>query len=159
MMVIRAMLWLGVTTLVTEARKNKVVSVKLGSLSGRKGKTIRVLLDSSEPQIISKSTRNIANASVSPWTYRESFVPSRIPQLISEAECLTSACIGPQGGAEDAGLKAAPIKYQILVLHRVPKKNQRGKGNRKRLKYDLRLGAKVITVGCTCVRPTVVSQN
>ncbi|XP_053737508.1 interleukin 17a/f3 [Synchiropus splendidus] len=159
MMVIRAVLLLAVTTLVTGARKNKVVSVKLDSLSGCKGKSIRVLLDSTEPQINSKPTRIIANTSVSPWTYRESLVPSRIPQVISEAECLTSACIGLRGGAEDAGLMAAPIRYQILVLHRVPKKSQRGKGKRKQQSYNLRLGVKAITVGCTCVRPTIVSQN
>ncbi|KAM8846949.1 interleukin 17a/f3 isoform 1-T1 [Synchiropus picturatus] len=182
MMVIRVVLLLAVTTLVTGARKDKVVSVKLDSLSGCKGKSIRVILDSTEPQINSKPTRIIANTSVSPWTYRsvvfkflspdtigqakwfcyfcrESLVPSRIPQVISEAECLTSACTGLRGGAEGAGLMAAPIRYQILVLHRVPKKSQRGKGKRKQQSYKLRLGVKAITVGCTCVRPTIVSQN
>lgn len=47
---------------------------------------------------------------------RESSVPSRFPQVIFNAQCLTSGCLN--GGKEDIGLVAKPIYYQVLVLHR-----------------------------------------
>lgn len=47
---------------------------------------------------------------------RESSVPSRFPQVIFNARCLTSGCLN--GGKEDIGLVAKPLYYQVLVLHR-----------------------------------------
>uniref|UniRef100_A0A8D3BNT7 Interleukin-17F-like n=1 Tax=Scophthalmus maximus TaxID=52904 RepID=A0A8D3BNT7_SCOMX len=124
------------------------VSVKFGSGAGPKGKPVRLVLDPSARPEISAFASAVANMSLSPWTYRDSCVESRLPRRISHAQCLTSGCLSLQGGGEDASLEAKPIHYQVLVLHR--------RGRKARQRYDFRLGTEVITVGCTCVRPSVV---
>lgn len=48
----------------------------------------------------------------------ESYVESRLPARISQAQCLTSGCLSLQGSEEDATLVAVPIQYQVLVLHK-----------------------------------------
>nr|UIR15478.1 interleukin 17F3 [Pagrus major] len=157
-LVLRALLVLGLATLLHATRKGQTVSVKLGRGTGLKGRTVRLHLDPSvHVQIGGVSTSDIASMSLSPWTYRESFVPSRLPQKISQAQCLTSGCLSLQGGGEDAALEAKPIYYQGLVLHRVPRLGNRG-GRKARKKYTFLLGTEMIAVGCTCVRPSVVQQ-
>uniref|UniRef100_A0A8D2ZNY1 Interleukin-17F-like n=1 Tax=Scophthalmus maximus TaxID=52904 RepID=A0A8D2ZNY1_SCOMX len=123
-----------------------------GSGAGPKGKPVRLVLDPSARPEISAFASAVANMSLSPWTYRDSCVESRLPRRISHAQCLTSGCLSLQGGGEDASLEAKPIHYQVLVLHR---RNKR-RGRKARQRYDFRLGTEVITVGCTCVRPSVV---
>ncbi|XP_035000095.1 interleukin 17a/f3 [Hippoglossus stenolepis] len=161
-LLLRAFLMLSLATLLLASRKGRRVSVNFGSDTGLQGKMARLILDPSVlPQIVSTFDSSIANMSLSPWTYRDSYVESRVPRRISHAQCLTSGCLNLQGGGEVADLEAKPIHYQVLVLHRVPrqqkKKNKKGKNARTR--YLFRLGMEVVSVGCTCVRPSVVSQR
>ncbi|XP_018550286.1 interleukin 17a/f3 [Lates calcarifer] len=157
----RALLMLGLAMLLHATRKEQAVSMKSGRGTGLKGKKVRLVLDPSvQPQITSTSPSSIANMSLSPWTYRDTYVASRLPSRISHAQCLTSSCRSLQGEGEDAALEAKPIYYQVLVLHRVPKQQQNNKRGRKaRNKFVFRLGTEVITVGCTCVRPSVIPQQ
>ncbi|XP_041815146.1 interleukin 17a/f3 [Chelmon rostratus] len=157
--VLRALLVLS-AALLHASRTGQAVSVQLGRGTGLRGRTVRLLLDPSVRQIASTPASTIANMSLSPWTYRESCVASRLPRRIAHAQCLTSGCLSLQGGGEDAALVAKPINYQVLVLHRVPRQSHNNKRGRKaRNKYDFRLGTEVITVGCTCVRPSVIPQQ
>ncbi|XP_026196379.1 interleukin 17a/f3 [Anabas testudineus] len=159
LLVLRASLVLGLAALLHATKKDRAVSVKLGNGTGLKGKTVRLVLDPSvQPQIASRSASSISNLSLSPWTYRDTCVASRLPMRLSHAQCLTSGCLSLQGGGEDAALEAKPIYYQVLVLHRVPRRRHNKKGESK-AKYDFRLGTEVITVGCTCVRPSVIPQK
>ncbi|XP_049914851.1 interleukin 17a/f3 [Epinephelus moara] len=161
LLVLRTLLVLGLATLLHAARKGQALSLKSGKGIKLKGKTVRLVLDSSvQSQIASISASTIANMSLSPWTYRDSYVESRLPRQISHAQCLTSGCLSLQGGGEDVALQAKPIYYQVLVLHRVQRQQPAKKGGRKRrMKYDFRLGTELITVGCTCVLPSVVPQQ
>ncbi|XP_023270984.1 interleukin-17F-like [Seriola lalandi dorsalis] len=159
LLLLRAVLVLGLAASVHTTRKRHAISVKLEKGTGTKEKVVRLVLDPSvQPQIVSMSALSIANMSLSPWTYRDSYDASRWPQRISHAQCQTSGCLSLQGEGEDSSLDAQPIYYQVLVLHRVPRQRQNNKGGRKGKKYEYRLGMEVITVGCTCVRPSVVPQ-
>ncbi|XP_054617843.1 interleukin 17a/f3 [Dunckerocampus dactyliophorus] len=132
------------------------VDPRTGSLHGM---SVRLVLDPLVRQMVTTPLPDIANISLSPWTYRESSVASRVPRVLSNAHCLTSGCLSHPGGEEDAALRVKPIKYQVLVLHRVPSQrqnnNSRKKKRRRRNKYEFRLETEVITVGCTCVRSIV----
>ncbi|KAI3364073.1 hypothetical protein L3Q82_010905, partial [Scortum barcoo] len=157
--VLRVVLLLSLATLLHAVRRDQAVSVDLEQDFRLKGKALRLVLDSSvQPQITSMSSPSIANMSLSPWSYRETCVNSRLPMRISHTQCLTSGCLSLQGGGEDAALEAKPIYYQVLVLHRV-KRQRKNKKGRKRVRYEFRLATEVITVGCTCVRPSVVPQQ
>ncbi|XP_037607170.1 interleukin 17a/f3 [Sebastes umbrosus] len=159
LLVLRALLVLGLATLLHAAGKGQAVSLRLGQGVRPRGKTVRLILDPSvRPQMASTSTSTIANMSLSPWTYRDSCVASRLPQRISHAHCLTSGCLSLPGGRENAALEAKPIYYQVLVLHRV-RRPRRTKNGKMKNRYDFRLGTEVITVGCTCVRPSVLPQQ
>ncbi|KAM6915105.1 interleukin 17a/f3 [Xenentodon cancila] len=161
LLVLRALVVLGCASLVHATGRGQVVSVQVRQ--GTEAKIVKLVLDTSElPQVPSNFNSNIANKSLSPWTYSDSCVASRLPRRISQAQCLTSGCLSLQGEGEDATLEAKPIQYEILVLHRVPRQRHNRKEGRKggkAKKYDLMLGTQVITVGCTCVRPTVVPQQ
>ncbi|XP_029281738.1 interleukin 17a/f3 [Cottoperca gobio] len=161
LLVLRALLVLGLTTMLHATRKGQKAFLKLDHGQRLKGSTVRLLLDPSmQPQVTSTSGSLIANMSLSPWTYRDSCVKSRLPQRISHAQCLTSGCLSLQGGGEDAALEAKPIYYQVLVLHRGKRRSYNNKGGTKtKKKYEFTLGMEVISVGCTCVRPTVVPQQ
>ncbi|XP_075940917.1 interleukin 17a/f3 [Anarhichas minor] len=145
LLVLRALMVLGLT-----------VSLKSGQGARLSGTSVRLVLDPSVPPQFGRSASTIANMSLSPWTYRESCVESRLPRRIFHAVCLTSGCLSLQGGGENAALEAKPIYHQVLVLHKIPKQRP---GNRRRKWYGFRLGTEVITVGCTCVRPSVVPQQ
>ncbi|XP_036942406.1 interleukin 17a/f3 [Acanthopagrus latus] len=158
-LVFRALLVLGLATLLHAGRRGQTISVKLGRGTGLRGRTVRLHLDPSvQTQISSTTNSDIADMSLTPWTYRESCEPARLPQQISHAQCLTSGCLSLQGGAEDAALEAQPIYYQALVLHRVQRLSERG-GRKLRRSYSFRLKTERIPVGCTCVRPSVVLQQ
>ncbi|KAL7887986.1 hypothetical protein AOLI_G00029600 [Acnodon oligacanthus] len=88
------------------------------------------------------------NLSTSPWTYELSYDESRIPSHIFEAKCERKGCM-TKDGHEDTSLQSKPVYYQILVLRRVKSKKK---------KYTLQLKKMTISVGCTCILPTVVSQ-
>ncbi|XP_023150543.1 interleukin 17a/f3 [Amphiprion ocellaris] len=160
LLVFRALLLLGLVSLLHSTRRGHAVSVVLDQGGGPRGQTVRLVLD---PSVLGRSTSipgsSIANMSLSPWTYRDSFVASRLPRRISEAHCLTSGCLNLQWG-EDAALEAKPVYYQALVFYRVPRPSRSTKAGKKvkKKKYDLRLGTEMIPVGCTCVRPSVVPQ-
>lgn len=81
--------------------------------------------------------------------FRTSYDNSQIPMQISEAKCEKRGCL-MKNGEEDLGLESQPIQYQIYVLKKVKDKNKR---------YALKLESKIISVGCTCVLPVVVSQK
>ncbi|KAM9840578.1 interleukin 17a/f3 [Aulostomus maculatus] len=147
----RAALVLGLTSLLHTT----------GTGQHRPGRRARLVMDPAvELQTAPEYIPSIADMSLSPWTYSESWEASRVPRRISQAQCLTSGCLSLQGGGEDAALEARPIKYQVLVLHRIPRQRQNQKGRKKMAKrYNLRLGTEVVTVGCTCVRPSLRAQR
>ncbi|XP_029569028.1 interleukin-17F [Salmo trutta] len=91
------------------------------------------------------SIRPIWNHSISPWTYNTTYDDRRFPPIISEVRCSLKGCLNIKG-KEDRNLMSKPIFYQILVLRKVM-------GSGKKCHY--RLESKVISVGCTCVRPTI----
>ncbi|XP_034018218.1 interleukin 17a/f3 [Thalassophryne amazonica] len=157
MLGLRVLLLLGVAMLPhVVSKKDSVMFGKGTKLNGRK---VRLIMDASiQHHILSMSSATLANTSLSPWTYRDSCDESRLPRKISHAQCLTSGCLSLQGEGEDFALEAKPIYYPMLVLRRIPLQKEKLKGRRKirRRKYDLRLGLEVVTVGCTCVRPSVV---
>ncbi|XP_063758644.1 interleukin 17a/f3 [Eleginops maclovinus] len=160
LLVLRALLLLGLASMLHAARKGQSVSLNLGNGARRKANTVRLVMDPSvQTQHISASSATIANMSLSPWKYIDSCVPSRLPRRISHAQCLTSGCMSLEGGGEDAALEAKPIYYQILVLHKIPRQVHNRKGGRKTKQFDLRLETEVIPVGCTCVRPSVIPQK
>ncbi|XP_019947256.2 interleukin 17a/f3 [Paralichthys olivaceus] len=157
-LLLRAFLMLSLATLLHAARKGQgVKSVKSRSGTGKSKMASLVLDPSVLPQIVSTFDSSIANKSLSPWTYRDSYVESRVPRRISHAQCLTSGCLSLQGGGEEANLVAKPIHYQVLVLHRVQRRQRRKSKRGKKAKslYVFKLGTEVVSVGCTCVRPSV----
>ncbi|XP_029352792.1 interleukin 17a/f3 [Echeneis naucrates] len=159
LLLFRAVLVLGLATLLEATRESQTVSVKMGTGPRGKGKILRLSLDPTALDQMNPIT-SAANMSLSPWTYRDSFVETRLPQRISHAQCLTSGCVSLQDGGEDYSLEAKPISYHALVLHRVSKRNpKKRKGKKQRRRYVFKLGLEVITVGCTCVRPTVIPQQ
>ncbi|CAB1335378.1 unnamed protein product [Coregonus sp. 'balchen'] len=97
----------------------------------------------------SHSIRPIWNHSISPWTYNTTYDNRRFPPIISEVRCSLEGCLNV-AGKEDRNLESKPIFYQILVLWKVM-------GSGKKCHY--RLESKVISVGCTCVRPTIEHQQ
>ncbi|XP_008396384.1 interleukin 17a/f3 [Poecilia reticulata] len=156
MLLTRVFLLLGFVSVIPVASKTQIISVQ--ELRPR-GKTMQLALDSSVKSYLSHSSAsNIANLSLSPWTYIDTYNSSRLPQKILQANCSTSGCLNLQGRGEDASLEAKPIKYQVLVLYRTLKKKNNKKGKKKN-KYIFMLGTEEITVGCTCVRPTVIPQE
>lgn len=158
----RIFLLLGFTSVLPTASKRRMLSVQLGQEIRPGRKTVKLALDPSVNSYLSfRSPSNIANLSLSPWTYIDSINSSRLPEKILQANCSTSGCLNIQGGGEDATLEAKPIKYQVLVLYRTLKerKNKKPGKKAKKNKYVLMLGTEEITVGCTCVRPRVIPQD
>ncbi|XP_068433659.1 interleukin 17a/f3 [Clinocottus analis] len=133
----------------------QTVSLKRARGPQPMGTSVRLVLDPSVTPQIGSATAAVANMSLSPWTYRESRVESRLPRQIFHAVCLSSGCLSLQGGGENLALQAKPIYHQVLVLHRISKQRP---GPKRRKRYSFRLGTEVISVGCTCVRPGVVLQ-
>ncbi|KAI5101956.1 interleukin 17a/f1 precursor [Silurus meridionalis] len=70
---------------------------------------------------------------------------NRIPSQLSEARCLLTGCLNWKG-VETLELESRRIFRQVPVLQRV-------RGDNKN--YFFRLEYKIISVGCTCVRPYV----
>ncbi|KAG7276850.1 hypothetical protein CRUP_007987 [Coryphaenoides rupestris] len=97
------------------------------------------------------SIRPLFNRSTSPWTSNTTHDKDRVPHYMSEARCTLQGCLNAQG-TEDASLESKPIWFQALYLRRV-------KSPRAGDSYHYRLESKLITVGCTCVRPTIHHQQ
>ncbi|KAK6294889.1 hypothetical protein J4Q44_G00341150 [Coregonus suidteri] len=102
----------------------------------------------------------IANRSLSPWTYIDTYDENRVPQRISQAQCRMSGCLTPEGG-EDMGWESKPIVHQTLVLRRVQGKQGSSKKRTRKGKkgYFFRLESEIIKVGCTCVIPSILPQK
>ncbi|XP_029966387.1 interleukin 17a/f3 [Salarias fasciatus] len=155
--VLRAPLLLALASLLHASRTGRLASEKPPRSPRARQRMVNLCLNSSAVmKFPSPSSSIAANMSLTPWTYRDSFVESRIPRRISQAQCLTSGCLDPRGGGETASLQARPIKYQVLVLHIVPRQNLPTR--RRRRQHQFQLGMEEITVGCTCVRPSVLLQ-
>ncbi|XP_062857316.1 interleukin 17a/f3 [Trichomycterus rosablanca] len=152
-MLLKAILLLMMVTLLIEAncvstrkkgKKEKKTRNPTKSLSQRKNKKMQLYVD---PAMINQLNVSQNKHSLSPWTYDTTFENSRIPNYISEAKCVRTGCL-TNGGHEDTGLQSKPIFYQILVLRRVS----------GRKKYSFKVEKKTVSVGCTCVRPNVITQ-
>uniref|UniRef100_A0A672HIM5 Interleukin 17a/f1 n=1 Tax=Salarias fasciatus TaxID=181472 RepID=A0A672HIM5_SALFA len=140
--VLRAPLLLALASLLHASRTGRLASEKPPRSPRARQRMVNLCLNSSAVmKFPSPSSSIAANMSLTPWTYR--WGASRIPRRISQAQCLTSGCLDPRGGGETASLQARPIKYQVLVLRR---------------QHQFQLGMEEITVGCTCVRPSVLLQ-
>ncbi|XP_073523522.1 interleukin-17F-like, partial [Phyllobates terribilis] len=83
--------------------------------------------------------------SLSPWEYSLSTDPNRFPIVIAEADCLTFACVDADGH-ESPDLISFPIQQEVMVLRR---REQKG------CSFSYRLEGEVVTLGCTCVTPTI----
>ncbi|XP_061564129.1 interleukin-17F-like [Cololabis saira] len=116
-------------------------------------KMVQLLLDPSA-LVPSRTNRPLENASISPWAYNDSVDPSLLTQL-SEARCLLRGCLN-SSGREDRRLESRPIMHQVLLLRRV---KPEGAGPRPAHNYHYRLESRLVSVGCTCVRPTVQVQE
>ncbi|CAL8361409.1 interleukin 17a/f1 [Gadus morhua] len=117
---------------------------------GHLEKSVPLYLDSVAPSAPTQSVRPLSNHSISPWTSNITYEMDRVPHFITEARCSLQGCLNSHG-IEDRSLKSEPIWFQTLFLRRV--KNPTDK------KYHYRLESKLITVGCTCVRPSIVYQQ
>ncbi|XP_073529580.1 interleukin-17F-like [Phyllobates terribilis] len=69
---------------------------------------------------------------------------NRFPVVIAEADCLTFACVDTDGH-ESPDLISFPIQQEVMVLRR----------EQKGCSFSYRLEGEVVTLGCTCVRPTI----
>ncbi|XP_041418326.1 interleukin-17A-like [Xenopus laevis] len=86
----------------------------------------------------------MSNRSLSPWDYINDEDNNRYPSIIYEAKCRHAGCLDSQGNM-DPRVNSIPISQEILVLRR----------EMIGCTPSFRLEKKMITVGCTCVRPIV----
>ncbi|XP_076002965.1 interleukin 17a/f1 [Genypterus blacodes] len=104
----------------------------------------------------------LGNNSISPWTDHVSFDDSRYPAYLAEARCSLQGCLDSDG-EEDQSLESKPIMRQVLMLRRVKPGKGLGHGaghvGTGHHTYHFRLESRVIAVGCTCVRPSVLHQH
>ncbi|XP_061560275.1 interleukin 17a/f1 isoform X2 [Phycodurus eques] len=94
----------------------------------------------------SETFRPLHNHSISPWTYNVSQDASVFPP-VSEARCVFRGCLD-SNGAEDLRLESRPILHQVLLLRRLETSGAPERRDARRY----RLEARLIAVGCTCVR-------
>ncbi|KAM5165052.1 interleukin-17A [Mantella aurantiaca] len=87
---------------------------------------------------------DVSKRSISPWEYSYDVNNNRFPSTIAEAQCLHTGCLNEEGKV-DINLNSVPITQEILVLHR----------EMKGCVPTFKLEKKIVTVGCTCVRPMV----
>ncbi|XP_077346469.1 interleukin-17F-like [Lithobates pipiens] len=90
---------------------------------------------------------DLRKRSTSPWEYSYDVNNNRFPSTIAEAKCLHTGCLDAEGNV-DINLNSVPIRQEILVLHR----------EMKGCASTFKLEKKMVTVGCTCVRPMVQEQ-
>ncbi|XP_062324060.1 interleukin 17a/f3 [Osmerus eperlanus] len=123
-------------------------------------KGVKLTLDSSLMKTSPDVVSHLNNKALSPWKYRHMYDEDRIPQRLSQAECLSSYCKFPNRG-EDLGFESKPISYQTLVLRRIPSPGRRrgNKGRTTREDHVFRLESEIVTVGCTCVVPSIIQQD
>ncbi|XP_066478448.1 interleukin-17F [Tiliqua scincoides] len=92
--------------------------------------------------------QDVRNRSTSPWDYRINEDPDRFPYMISEANCRHHGCLNSQG-IPDLVMYSVPIQQEILVI----KRKQTG------CRQTYWLEKQVVTVGCTCARPTTYASS
>ncbi|KAL4630430.1 interleukin-17F-like [Arapaima gigas] len=104
-----------------------------------------------DPHILSEPSppSNLCNRSLSPWTYSYTEEKDVFPEIV-QAECLKQFCLDSDG-KENMDVVSRPIYHQILVLRRVMSKQKK--------QLNFKLETKNIKVGCTCIRPIVLSQK
>uniref|UniRef100_A0A8C5MQT6 Uncharacterized protein n=1 Tax=Leptobrachium leishanense TaxID=445787 RepID=A0A8C5MQT6_9ANUR len=90
---------------------------------------------------------DVRKRSLSPWDYSYDEEPNRYPHRIAVAKCRHQGCVDTDGNVMNSG-NSVEIKQEILVLYR----------EMKDCKPSFRLQKKMITVGCTCVRPIVIHR-
>ncbi|KAM4771249.1 interleukin-17A-like [Rhinophrynus dorsalis] len=86
---------------------------------------------------------DVNKRSLSPWDYSHDVDHNRFPPVIAEAKCRHAVGCVDSEGRVDFSVNSVPIRQEILVLRR----------EMKGCTPTFRLEKKVITVGCTCVRP------
>ncbi|XP_073442726.1 interleukin-17A-like [Dendrobates tinctorius] len=102
------------------------------------------LIDSSYKESLVQM-EDIHIRSLSPWDYSHNTDPNRFPFVIAEADCLTLACVDADG-RESPDLISFPIQQEVMVLRR----------EQKGCSFSYSLETEVVTLGCTCVRPTTI---
>ncbi|XP_063297687.1 interleukin-17A-like [Pelobates fuscus] len=117
-------------------------------------KRCQLTRDSKFPSVISVSLNitgqsmpagpDVRRRSLSPWDYSIDEEPNRYPSRIAIAKCRHQRCVDADGELMDSG-NSVEIRQEILVLYR----------EMKDCKPTYRLQKKLITVGCTCVRPII----
>ncbi|XP_069830147.1 interleukin-17F-like isoform X2 [Dendropsophus ebraccatus] len=90
---------------------------------------------------------DVNKRSTSPWKYSYDRNMHRHPMVIAEAKCDMAACVDAEGNV-DSNLNSVPIRQEILVLLR----------EMKGCAHSFKLEKKIVTVGCTCVRPITQEQ-
>lgn len=132
--------------------------------------SVALILDPKLMDTPANSGQSSYNRSLTPWRYRQTYEEDRLPQRLSQAECMWSYCESALGG-EEVGLESKPIYYQTLVLRRVLSNRSKGgkrmkkarkvgkKVKKNKEKYVYRLESEIVTVGCTCVVPSLIQQN
>ncbi|XP_060090797.1 interleukin-17D [Heteronotia binoei] len=81
--------------------------------------------------------------SVSPWSYRISYDPTRYPKYIPEAYCLCKGCLTGVYGEENFHFRSTPVYMPTVILRRTTSCT----GGR----YVYTEDYVTIPVGCTCI--------
>ncbi|KAG8550074.1 hypothetical protein GDO81_029045 [Engystomops pustulosus] len=108
--------------------------------------TVKVTLNLTGHDSVHQSG-DVRKRSTSPWDYSYDKNIYRNPMIIAEAKCDHAGCVDAQGNI-DINLNSVPIKQEILVLLR----------EMKGCSPVFKLEKKIVTVGCTCVRPLIQEQ-
>ncbi|CAJ0951806.1 unnamed protein product [Ranitomeya imitator] len=90
---------------------------------------------------------DVIKRSTSPWEYSYDRNINRHPIVIAEAKCEMAGCMDANGNVVHS-LNSVPIRQEIFVLHR----------EIKGCVPVFKLEKKMVTVGCTCVRPIIQEQ-
>ncbi|XP_073442713.1 interleukin-17A-like [Dendrobates tinctorius] len=91
---------------------------------------------------------DVSKRSTSPWEYSYDRNMNRHPIVIAEAKCEMAGCMDADGNVVHK-LSSEPIRQEIFVLHR----------EMKGCVPVFKLEKKLVTVGCTCVRPNYTNQS
>ncbi|KAM4695281.1 interleukin-17A-like [Discoglossus pictus] len=87
---------------------------------------------------------DVSKRSLSPWDISLDMDQNRYPHVIVEAKCRHDGCVDSNGNI-DLSINSIPIRQEILVLRR----------ELSGCNYIFKLEKKMVTVGCTCVRPNL----
>ncbi|CAJ0951808.1 unnamed protein product [Ranitomeya imitator] len=90
---------------------------------------------------------DVNKRSTSPWEYSYDRDINRHPIVIAEAKCEMAGCVDANGNVVP-NLNSVPIRQEIFVLLR----------EIKGCVPVFKLEKKMVTVGCTCLRPIIHEQ-